>query len=54
MNKKEKILACVGNIKSSSIPKVVGCSPSYVTEILYRIGHKDPIKNHSSKIFDYE
>lgn len=38
MNKKQKILACYGNIKTKCIPQVVGCNYYYVIFVLNSCG----------------
>jgi hypothetical protein len=34
LTKKQKIQACVGNVKRGSIPLVTGCSSTYVSYVL--------------------
>ena len=52
---KAKVIACTGNIKSKSIPKVLGCSRAYVRQIQRTIGYDTDItyrkRNDSRTIY---
>jgi hypothetical protein len=37
LNKRDKVIACIGNIRLNSIHKVVGCSYSYAYQVLGKI-----------------